>query len=434
MLLSACSKDSAILGSGTFDMSLRAELPEMEVVDTKASSHYTVRINWSEGDCISVLNLTTGKILGGALTADKSGTATTFSGSVSGTVREGDVITYFYPAQGNASEVDFTSIHIDMSSQPGTTSGVPLCLYSTSTASADSFDEAFVTFSFMMSYVMIALSDIPASAQIKSVTLSGVTSAFDLTRNSDKSGLDITATEGQITLSPETTASAAGVRTVYAAVPATSSHERTVTLETAYTSFTTDFTSASILNGYAYNTNVAGFLVDDLIPVDEAVRDYCLENFDTNGDGKLSMVEIAGVTELPLPLPENISSFNELEYFYSLTTLPSFKNQRSLSSITIPKQITSIADETFSGCTSLVKVYLKPTVPPTLGSDVFNGIVSNVQLIVPDEVVSDYQNAEGWRDLFNNFRTESSQNNSDIVINTEDENSMGQDRVDIIVK
>ena len=94
--------------------------------------------------------------------------------------------------------------------------------------------------------------------------------------------------------------------------------------------FSTAFSSAKLNNGYAYNTNVSGFLVDDLVFEDPAIRDYCLTHFDGNGDGKLSMVEVAGVTTFPdqtqYPLPTGIRRFNELQFFYSLTELPLFKN------------------------------------------------------------------------------------------------------------
>ena len=95
----SCSKEQGkMLVSGAFDVSLSAELPEMRVLDnnaaegeTRASTQYTVRIKWAAGDKLSVINLTTGKILGGNLRADSGGNITTFSGTLSGTVNDGDV-------------------------------------------------------------------------------------------------------------------------------------------------------------------------------------------------------------------------------------------------------------------------------------------------------------------------------------------------------
>ena len=446
-LLLSCSKQGpTAIVSGVFDLSLNAELPEMELIDnpgeevhvTKASTQYTVRIKWVAGDRLSVVNLTTGKILGGNLEANASGNNVTFSGTLTGTVNDGDIITYIYPAQSNSGEEAFTGLTVDMSTQTGTTGGVPLCVYCTTTANADSFNNATLPFSFFMSYMMIGLSDIPASTQIKSLTLTNVTSSFDLTINDSKTGFDITAYQGDIKLTPGQNASVAGVKTVYAAIPGSAAATRFAILETSTTTFSTSFSSAKLNNGYAYNTNVSGFLVDDLIPEDPNVRDYCLQHFDSNGDGKLSMVEIAGVTAFPdqdtYPLPSDIKRFNELEYFYGLTVLPSFKNQRKLECITIPRQITIIPDELFYGCTTLTKVFLKPLVPPTLGNNVFYGLSGSIILVVDDDVVSDYQEADGWKDFFNNFRTESSQNDSSLEIDMEDEDSMDSERIDIIVQ
>lgn len=444
-LLSSCAKDpQATIAMGEFDLTLSAVLPELQVSDpggaedTKAATQYTVRINWAAGDKLSVVNLTTGKLLGGQLKANGSGNVTTFSGSLSGTVRDGDVISYFYPSQDNAAETDFTGITVDMSRQAGTTGGVPLCVCCTTTADSKSFNNASLSFTYLMGYVMIGLSDIPASANIKSLTLTNVTSSFDLSVNAAKKGWDIAAHQGDIVLTPGQAASASGVKTVYAAIPESASATRYAILETGTTSFTTSLFSAKLNNGYAYNTNVSGFLTDDLIPADAGIRQYCLEHFDANGDGKLSMVEIAGVTEFPdqskYPLPSDITRFNELEYFYSLTSLPLFKNQKRLESITIPKQITVIPNDMFYGCSSLTKVILKPTDPPVLGSNAFYGLSGSIILVVADEAVAAYQAADGWKDFFNNFRTESSQNDSNVEIDTEDENSMGNDRIDITIK
>lgn len=449
LALLSCEKPSQqIIASGDFDVTLNAQLPEMPVIDnptagdvepqTRASSQYTVRIKWAMGDKLSVINHTTGKILGGQLTADASGTSTTFSGSISGTIRNGDVITYLYPAQDNSTEIAFEGIHIDMSEQRGTTGGVPLCVYSTVAADGSSFSNRTLSFSFIMSYVMIGLSDIPSSTGINRVVLTNVTNAFELQNNANRNSFKFVPHTGNITLSPGGSASVTGVKSVYAAIPASEAIERQILLETSTTTFSTAFTSAKLSNGYAYNTNVAGFLVDHLTIEDRAMREYCLEHFDMNSDGKLSMVEIAGVTAFPdqslYPIPSDITRFNELEYFYGLTILPSFKNCTKLETITIPKQIGAIADEMFYGCTTLVKVILKPSIPPALGKNVFVGQAGSLIFVVADDVVDKYQTAEGWSDYFNNFRTESNQNNSNVDIDTEDEDSMEEERVDLIIK
>ena len=448
--LVSCENQSpyATIVNGSANVTLHAQLPEMPVIDnlseddaqqgTRATTQYTVRIKWAVGDKLSVINHTTGKILGGQLVADASGTSATFSGAIYGTVRNGDIISYLYPAQNNSEEIELNKINIDMSAQKGVTGSVPLCVYSTVVANDETFVNTSLSFSFIMSYVMIGLSDIPSSTTINKVILTNVTNAFELQNNANNTSFDFLPQTGNITLTPEVTAATTGVKTVYAAVPASEAMQRQLILETSTTSFAVSFTSAKLNNGYAYNTNVAGFLVDDLAIADKSMQEYCLQHFDANQDGKLSMVEVAGITSFPsqteFPIPSNVTQFNELEYFYGLTTLPSFKNCRNLASITIPKQITKIPNETFYGCTTLIKVILKPSVPPALGNNVFVGQAGDIILVVADDVVDDYQAADGWRNYFDNFRTESSQNSSNVDINTEGDDSMEDDRVDIIIK
>lgn len=443
LLLSSCQKEGRTIARGDFAVTLDAELPELPVVDsfadsqTKASTQYTVRIKWAAGDRISVINLTTGKILGGALISDSSGTRTTFSGSLNGTVSEGDLIAYLYPAQDNEYETDFTSIHIDMTSQSGTTAGVPVCVYSLVNASAGSFENAYVSFSFLMSYIMLGLSDIPSATRIESVTLTNVTESFELSANSTGTGLSMTPNLGNIRLTPGSSASEAGVKTVYAAVPASAAMDRNIILETGTSTFTTAFTSAKLNNGYAYNTNISGFLVDNFHIVDEAMREYCLEHFDSDGDGRLSMVEVAGVKAFPdqdlYPVPAGVRKFPELEYFYGLTELPSFKNRKQLQTITIPAQITQIPDEMFYGCSTLIKVILKSETPPALGADVFTGQAGTLTLVVPDNVLDDYMAAEGWRDYYSLFKKNSADGDVNIDIDMEDDSSMGSEDAEIIV-
>lgn len=426
------------LAQGNFSLSLTASLPSMPLLEgidepeTKASTQHSVRINWAEGDRLSVINLTSGKLLGGYLTANSSGPTTTFSGSLSGTVNNGDKIAYFYPAQNNVSEANFSDIHVDMSNQAGTLNSVPICVCAVVTADEHSFSfqNTEVPFFFLMSYMMICMSDIPGSAQIQSLTVTNITNSFDLSLNAERSGFDIVPHVGSITLTPNQTAQAAGVRTVYAAIPGSASTSRSIILDTGNTTFETNFTSAKLNNGSAYNTNVSGFLRDNMYFEDRKIRDYCLAYFDTDQDGKLTMVEIASVKSFPTALPSDILCFTELEYFYGLTTLPSFSNQTYLTSITIPKQITALPDEMFYGCSSLAEVYMKPSVPPVLGRDVFTGTPASLMIIVEDQSVSAYSGASGWNNYVNNIKAQSSVGSSSVMIRTEG-GQMGSENTNI---
>lgn len=437
ILFISCSEtEPSVLAEGEFEMSMTANLPDIPYAEgddelTKAISQYMMRIYWSKGDKLSVVNLSTGKLLGGNLTANSDGVSSTFSGALNGTVNNGDRIAFFYPGSNNASEEPFTGFHIDMSSQLGTMASVPLCTYSITTASSNTFQDTQISFSLLMSYIMIGMSDLPVSTLIQSLTLTNLNNQFDLSINAAKTGFDIAPQQGNIKLTPAQTATGSGVRTIYAAVPGSTATSRKAVLETPTTTFETSFTGATISNGYAYNTNLSGFLVDDMTFEDPLVREYCLSHFDLNGDGRLSLIEIASITSFPsAPLPDDIRCFDELEFFYGLTTLPSMKNQKYLASVTIPKQITHLQDELFSGCSSLKEVTMMPKTPPTLGSNVFSGVPGDIIIIVADGSYDAYQNAAGWNSISGNICSASVLSGSNVRIRTEGE-TMGNDNVNV---
>ena len=84
---------------------------------------------------------------------------------------------------------------------------------------------------------------------------------------------------------------------------------------------------------------------------DANVKALCVENWDTDGDGELSKDEAAAVTDLGEVFKENedITSFDELQYFTGLTSIGdyAFHECTSLTSVTIPEGVTSIGIEAF---------------------------------------------------------------------------------------
>ena len=120
---------------------------------------------------------------------------------------------------------------------------------------------------------------------------------------------------------------------------------------------------------------------------------------------------------LSITLPQNFTSIGNYVFFnctaLSSITLPesltsigyqSFYNCTALSSITLPENLSSIGSYAFQSCTALSSINTLAVVPPTLGSDVFNGLnLYNVVVNVPCNTMMDYQNASGW-DAFHNFQ------------------------------
>lgn len=124
---------------------------------------------------------------------------------------------------------------------------------------------------------------------------------------------------------------------------------------------------------------------------DAYVKDLCLDNWDTNGDGELSYDEAAAVTDLGEVFKDNtdITSFNELQYFTGLTAIGShaFEYCTSLSSITIPNTVKSIGEYAFYECTSLTSLTIGNSVT-SMGSCAFAKCTGLKSVEIPNSVKS----------------------------------------------
>jgi surface protein len=133
---------------------------------------------------------------------------------------------------------------------------------------------------------------------------------------------------------------------------------------------------------------------------DPKVKEICVNNWDTNGDGELSMDEAAAVTDLIGAFAwENITSFNELKYFTSLTSIGeyAFINCYYLKSITIPVSVTSIGDYAFSSCSNLTSVTVGWEKPLAVDRNVFDDVpLNNATLYVPAWTEDTYHSDEVW--------------------------------------
>ena len=104
---------------------------------------------------------------------------------------------------------------------------------------------------------------------------------------------------------------------------------------------------------YTSTTAWEGFKeIVSIIPfADSEVKQICVEKWDTNGDGELSDNEAAAVTDLDHAfwVKEEITSFDELQYFTGLTSLGDneFLWCPSLRSVIIPDNVTSLGNAVF---------------------------------------------------------------------------------------
>lgn len=178
---------------------------------------------------------------------------------------------------------------------------------------------------------------------------------------------------------------------------------------------------------------------------DENVKNICVSNWDTNGDGELSYAEAAAVTSLNYKFQNNntITSFEELQYFTGLTEITgrteqtvygihniitsyygdfkscnlltkivipnsvsiikpnAFKSCSSLTSLVIYDQVVSINSNAFNNCNGLTSITVYAEVPPTLGNYVFSGVDKSIPVYVPVGKVGVYRMASGWSEFTN---------------------------------
>lgn len=110
---------------------------------------------------------------------------------------------------------------------------------------------------------------------------------------------------------------------------------------------------------------------------DANVKALCVANWDTNNDGELNYNEAAAVTSLGFVFydNDNITSFDELQYFTSLTSIGerAFAYCQELISLEIPHSVNEIGMRTFYGCSNLTTIVIPDSVE-TIGAEAFVGI------------------------------------------------------------
>lgn len=139
----------------------------------------------------------------------------------------------------------------------------------------------------------------------------------------------------------------------------------------------------------------------DIVFADESVKDLCLANWDSDGNGSVSYAEAAAVHDLgTVFMGQGITSFDELRFFTGLTSIGAnaFSNCTGLISISIPANVSSIGANAFSNCQALTSIKLEPTVPPVLGSNALS-TGAGIVVLVPENGYDTYLNATGWKDV-----------------------------------
>lgn len=104
---------------------------------------------------------------------------------------------------------------------------------------------------------------------------------------------------------------------------------------------------------------------------------------------KFAMLASRAITEVTL---DDLAGAEEIPRYF-------FEECRNLKKVEIPSNVKSIGYHAFVNCTSLARVRLYSTNPPTIQAGVFNGCPATCRYVVPKEAVEAYKVAEFWNTI-----------------------------------
>lgn len=375
-----------VVGSQEISCTMSATMPEFKAggdPETKSSLESVVRVKWKKDDELSVINLTTGKQLGGCIKADSNGASTTFSPSgLSGSISAGDNLVFLLdnePSRRSASEKDFEPFTMDFSSQKGNSSEVPIAVYANYTATENGTINAVnPEFNFLMGYVQLAVSALPASTSVTELGIENLNTRCQFSISNHE--FVTTPQNGNITLSEAFTANSKGTNTRYFSCFTSPAQgvARNAHINANSVNHITAWLKAALSAGYYYQSVATGFTNENISFVDDTFKSYCVSHYDKNGDGEVSFAEAAAVTSFESFTAAEKSSLQEvyeLPYFFKGERIPDFEDCTALKQIILPGTLQTIQENAFKGCTALEEITI-PSNVTAVGEGAFEGCTS----------------------------------------------------------
>ena len=125
---------------------------------------------------------------------------------------------------------------------------------------------------------------------------------------------------------------------------------------------------------------------------DAKVKEICVNFWDANRDGELSLYEAAAVKEIydyMFTWRTDITSFDELQYFTGLKSVHGFWGCSNLTSVVLPNSVNTIESEAFMDCTSLKSVVI-PNSVEHINSGAFQNCSSLASIELPNSLLELY--------------------------------------------
>ena len=239
---------------------IETSFPSLETdnAETRSSIQPKITLKWSDGDLISVVNLTTGKNLLGDLVARVDDDQVYFEGDLSGSVRTGDKLAAIYPSQNYSSISNITDISFDLSNQTcSSMNEVPFFAYSLFTCESVGIVNVQSPFVIPVSFNQIAISNIEPNTKIEYIELSNVGNSLLFNVNKSSGTLDLTSTTGKVRIIPEAKYSGDdGSLFAYCALAESKASERSIVVKALPNIYTAEW-AKSAMSTSKYYTSIA---------------------------------------------------------------------------------------------------------------------------------------------------------------------------------
>ena len=109
-VLASCSREDLpepeeeLLGAKTYTMTVEANKGADEITKALTLDESDINFTWTEGDAVTVYNVSRSEALGGKLTAQSAGASTTLKGTLNGTIGNGDKLQLKFQSPSYASQ------------------------------------------------------------------------------------------------------------------------------------------------------------------------------------------------------------------------------------------------------------------------------------------------------------------------------------------